>query len=66
MSLTMVDAAIASARTGRRIVIDEVLEQAHATALEVEQDEAIRERLASWGSVRSALATGSPDTAALG
>ena len=66
MSLTMVDAAIASARTGRRIVIDEVLEQAHATALEAERDDAVRERLASWGSVRAALAAGSPDAAALG
>ncbi len=51
MSLTMVDAAIASARTGRRIVIDEVLEQAHATAVADEQDPAIRERLTAWGSV---------------
>jgi predicted dehydrogenase len=66
MSLTMVDAAIASARSGRRIVIDEVLEQAHATAIEHEQDPAIRERLTAWGSVRGALSTGSPDAAALG
>lgn len=66
MSLTMVDAAIASARSGRRIVIDEVLEQAHATAIAHEQDPAIRERLTSWGSVRGALAAGSTDAATVG
>jgi len=57
MSLVMVDAAIASARSGQRVVIDEVLEQAHAMALEVERDDAVRERLAAWSSVRQALAS---------
>ncbi|MGU3411168.1 Gfo/Idh/MocA family protein [Microbacterium sp. M1A1_1b] len=57
MSLAMVEAAIASTRTGQRIVIDEVLEQAHATALQDERDDAARERLAAWGSVRNALST---------
>ncbi len=61
MSLTMVDAAIASARSGQRIVIDEVLEQAHATAIADERDEAVRERLAGWASVREALAATAPD-----
>ncbi|KTR53587.1 Gfo/Idh/MocA family protein [Curtobacterium oceanosedimentum] len=60
MSLVMVDAAIASARSGQRVVVDDVLEQAHATALEVERDDAVRERLAAWGSVRQALAS-APD-----
>jgi len=60
MSLVMVDAAIASARSGQRVVVDDVLEQAHATALEVERDDAVRERLAAWGSVRQALAA-APD-----
>jgi hypothetical protein len=55
MSLTMVDAAITSARSGRRVVIDEVLEQAHRDALAAEQDDAIRDRLAAWESVRGAL-----------
>ena len=55
MSLAMVEAAIASTRSGTRIVIDEVLERAHASALDAERDDAARERLASWGSVRSAL-----------
>ncbi|WIE79773.1 Gfo/Idh/MocA family oxidoreductase [Curtobacterium sp. MCSS17_016] len=55
MSLTMVDAAITSARSGRRVVIDEVLEQAHRDALAAEQDDAIRDRLAGWESVRGAL-----------
>ena len=61
MSLAMVEAAIASTRTGERIVIDEVLERAHAEAIAAERHDAVRDRLAAWGSVRAALATvGSP------
>ena len=55
ISLAMVEAAVRSTRTGTRIVIDEVLEQAHTDALAAERHDAVRERLAAWGSVRSAL-----------
>lgn len=60
MSLAMVEAAIASTRTGQRIVIDEVLERAHAEALAAERHDAVRDRLAAWSSVREALRASVP------
>lgn len=55
LSLAMVEAAIASKNEGRRILIDDVLDASLASALEVEQRDDVRERLASWGSARAAL-----------
>ncbi|MGY2900473.1 putative dehydrogenase [Curtobacterium sp. PvP017] len=60
MSLAMVEAAIASTRTGQRIVIDEVLERAHTEALAAERHDAVRDRLAAWSSVREALRASVP------
>ncbi|ROQ41494.1 putative dehydrogenase [Frondihabitans sp. PhB188] len=56
MSLAMVEAAIASKNQRRRILIDEVLEGALTEAIAAETRDDVRERLTSWGSVRSALA----------
>jgi predicted dehydrogenase len=55
MSLAMVEAATESAGSGTRVVIDQVLERAHALALSEEQRPDVREALASWSSVREAL-----------
>ncbi|WP_314103164.1 Gfo/Idh/MocA family oxidoreductase [uncultured Frigoribacterium sp.] len=55
MSLAMVEAAIESTRTGQRVVIDDLLERALATAIEREARDDVRARLESWTSVRAAL-----------
>ncbi len=55
LSLAMVEAAVESSRTGRRIRLDDVLDAAYETALRDEARPAIRDRLASWPSVRVAL-----------
>lgn len=55
MSLVMVEAAIASTRSGQRVMVDEVLENAHREAVAVERDPEVRARLESWRSVRGAL-----------
>jgi predicted dehydrogenase len=55
MSLAMVEAAVESARTGQRALLDDVLHRAHAQALQNEQRAEVRDRLASWSSVRNAL-----------
>lgn len=61
MSLVMVEAAIASTRSGRRVLVDDVLERAHREAVETERDPEVRARLESWPSVRRAL-QGDPTT----
>ena len=55
LSLAMVEAAVESSRTGRRIRLDDVLDAAYETALRDEARPEVRGRLASWPSVRVAL-----------
>ena len=55
LSLAMVEAATTSARTGRRVTIAEVLDGAYASAVEAEQDEAVRAQLLSWPSVHEVV-----------
>ena len=64
MSLTMVEAAVESAATGQRVLLDDVLSRAHERALAEERHPQVREVLASWSSVRSALAPAAPPTGA--
>jgi predicted dehydrogenase len=47
-SLAMVEAAVRSASTGRRVRLDAVLQDAYATALVDEQDGAVRAVLEGW------------------
>jgi len=51
LSLAMVEAAIKSTGDGRRVLISEVLEAAHAEAVRTETDPDIRAVLESWSSV---------------
>ncbi|WP_459643478.1 Gfo/Idh/MocA family protein [Kineococcus sp. NUM-3379] len=55
LSLAMVEAAVASAATGTRVRIDDVLEAAHAEALRQEARPEVAGVLRSWTSVRAAL-----------
>lgn len=55
MSLAMVEAAVESAKTGKPTLLDDVLHRAHTAALRDERRPEVRERLASWTSVREAL-----------
>jgi predicted dehydrogenase len=55
LSLAMVEAAVQSSRTGRRILLDDILDTAYETALGNEQRPDVRARLASWPSVQAAL-----------
>jgi predicted dehydrogenase len=55
MSLAMVEAAVASASTGAKVVVDDVLAQAHAQAVREETRADVREALTAWPSVREAL-----------
>jgi predicted dehydrogenase len=64
MSLVMVEAAIRSTRSGERVLVDDVLEQAHREALAAERDPEVRARLESWTSVRAALQGGASATGA--
>lgn len=57
LSLAMVEAAVRSTDTGRRVLIDDVLAAAHAEALRQEANPDVRDALASWPSVRDVLAT---------
>jgi len=59
LSLAMVEAAMLSARTGRRVTLDEILDASLATAREAERDAGVREVMAGWGSAREALRPGS-------
>ncbi|MEU0742349.1 Gfo/Idh/MocA family oxidoreductase [Streptomyces sp. NPDC006134] len=45
MSLVMVEASVQSARTGQRVLVDEVLQQAHAAAVRAETRPEVREVL---------------------
>ncbi len=55
LSLTMVEAAVKSSQTGQKVLIRDVLDDAHRQALAVEQVPAAREILASWASPLEAL-----------
>jgi len=52
MSLAMVEGAIRSARTGRRVVLADLLEEAYRHALATEPRPELRAALASWPSVQ--------------
>jgi predicted dehydrogenase len=56
LSLAMVEAAVESSRTGRRVLLDDVLGSAYTSAVHAESRPDVRARLASWPSVREALA----------
>ncbi|MEA5454029.1 Gfo/Idh/MocA family oxidoreductase [Sinomonas sp. JGH33] len=55
LSLAMVEAAMRSARLGRRVAIDEVLGESYETALATEANEDVLRVLKSWPSVRAGL-----------
>ncbi|MCU1510640.1 MAG: oxidoreductase domain protein, partial [Arthrobacter sp.] len=56
MSLAMVEAAILSASTGRRVSVDRLLEDSYQDCLLTERNPEVLEILKSWPSVRAALA----------
>jgi predicted dehydrogenase len=58
MSLAMVEAAVQSAALGRRVALDDVLNESYETALAYETNEDVLRVLKSWPSVRAALSTG--------
>jgi hypothetical protein len=55
LSLAMVEAAVRSADSGRRVLVDDVLADAHAEALRREANPDVRDALASWPAVREVL-----------
>jgi predicted dehydrogenase len=55
LSLAMVEAAVRSADTGQRVLLDDVLADAHAEALRTESHPDVRDALASWPGVREVL-----------
>jgi predicted dehydrogenase len=55
LSLAMVEAATRSADSGRRVLIDEVLADAHTEALRTETRPDVRDTIAGWPSVRQML-----------
>ncbi|MBW9095310.1 Gfo/Idh/MocA family oxidoreductase [Microbacterium jejuense] len=58
LSLAMVEAAMLSAREGRRVTLDEILESSLSAALAAERDAEVRDVMAGWGSAREALQSG--------
>jgi predicted dehydrogenase len=64
MSLAMVEAAVESAETGARVLIDDILERAHARAIREEARGEVRDALKSWTSVRAVLTP--PTTVSVG
>ena len=55
MSLAMVEGAVRSAQTGQRVVLEDLLDDAYVTALEVEERPELRAALASWPSVNEVI-----------
>jgi predicted dehydrogenase len=55
LSLAMVEAAIRSASEGRRVLIAEVLDGAHAQAVASEEHPKVRAVLASWSTVQNVV-----------
>jgi predicted dehydrogenase len=58
MSLAMVEGAIRSARTGRRVILADLLDEAYQHALTTEQRPELRAALAAWPSVHEVIAPG--------
>jgi predicted dehydrogenase len=56
MSLAMVEAAVRSAASGRRVVVDDVLEQAHDEAVRAELRDDVQATLRSWTDLRRVVA----------
>jgi len=56
LSLAMVEGAIRSARTGRRVVLADLLDEAYRHALMTEQRPELRAALAAWPSVHEVVA----------
>jgi predicted dehydrogenase len=59
LSLAMVEAAVRSAETGQRVLVDEVLADAHAEAVATETHPDVRDALAGWPAVRPVLTAAS-------
>ena len=55
LSLAMMEAAISSAGEGRRVLIADILDDAHAEAIRSESDPQIRAVLESWSSVQDVV-----------
>ena len=55
MSLAMVEGAVRSAQTGQRVVLEDLLDEAYVTALEVEEWPELRAALTSWPSVNEVI-----------
>ncbi len=55
LSLAMVEAAVESAESGARVLIDDVLDRARASAVEAEVHDDVRAELARWSVVREGL-----------
>jgi predicted dehydrogenase len=55
MSLAMVEGAVRSAQTAQRVVLADLLDEAYAQALDVEERPELRAALASWASVREVI-----------
>ena len=55
LSLAMVEAAIRSAGEGRRVLIADILDDAHAEAIRTESDPQIGAVLESWSSVQDVV-----------
>jgi hypothetical protein len=60
LSLAMVEAAVRSADSGQRVLLDDVLADAHAEAMRTETHPDVRDALAAWPSVRSVLTANAP------
>lgn len=56
LSLAMVEAAVLSADTGRKVLIDSVLDDAYSQAVAAEKRADVRAHLHAWGSARAGLA----------
>jgi predicted dehydrogenase len=56
MSLAMVESAVLSASSGKRIMVDALLEESYAQCLAAEQNPDVLQILQSWPTVRAALA----------
>jgi hypothetical protein len=56
MSLAMVESAVLSASSGKRIMVDALLEDSYARCLAAERNPDVLQILQSWPTVRAALA----------